>query len=151
MIRRRDSERGSGLVELALGLSFLTLLFVALVQLALGVVTYGQLREAVDRAALFAATDSIAEPATAYLERVKHVAVYGHPELEERGGTAGLELSQVQVEILRDSKGAPQAVEVRIEGYGMPLAWQGELLKLAPASVVNYRGRWMPAGLIGQP
>lgn len=140
------NQRGSGLVEFALGLSVVVLAFVGLAQLGMSISLYNDLVAAVRAGARFAATADFDEPEHDFVHEVKNVVLFGnpHPAAGRRTGLRGLTEDNVQVSWERDAAGVPETITVALTGYKLPALLRTLRFTDRPAATFHYSGTWKP-------
>ena len=141
---KRVRKRGSGLLEFALGLPVLVLLFVGLAQLACTVYVYDRLASAVRAGARYAAKTAFDEPEYQFVGRVKNVVVYGNAMPDDGAAPLAVSLttSNVAVRWTRDGAGVPQTITVSLNKYNLPVLLQRIELSGRPSVTMPYAGSW---------
>jgi Flp pilus assembly protein TadG len=135
-------RRGSGLLELALGLPVLVLLLVGMGQTAYTILVFQQLSDAVRSGARYAANAPFDADPKAYAQRVRNAVVYGTPA----GGAAieaqapGLKPEHVDVNWTPGRTGAPEQITITLRGYSVPWLFRTVTLHGRPRATVTYAG-----------
>ena len=147
-------ERGSSILEFAIGASLLVLLFTGIFQFGYTFYAYSKLENAVRAGARFAALSvypvsgptTNSSPTSAFVTQVKNVTVFGHPNGAVDGRTpmvSGLTTAHVSVNVAF-SNNVPTSVSVGISGLrvnGIFGTWQSNG---KPKVLFQYVGRYAP-------
>jgi hypothetical protein len=145
----RKRTAGSALIELALSLTLLVPLFIAVFDFGMGLLVYRELVDAVSAGARYAslrAYDAAGEtPSPAYLAAVRNMTVYGDPDRRLAPLVGGLRPEDIQVRV-RFERRVPVSVTVAVDGHGPHLPFR--LLRIAPkpALTLPYAGVFQPGG-----
>lgn len=142
-------QRGSALVEFALGAVFLVGLFTGIFQFGYSFYLYNTLESAVRAAAQYAALESYpgstANLPVCFAERVRNVAVSGNPNDGSQPVLPGLTAANVSV-TMNFSNGTPSTVTVGIASYVMNAVLHSYSLVNKPRVTMPYLGRWTRDG-----
>jgi Flp pilus assembly protein TadG len=118
----RRRQRGSSIVEFAIGASVLTLIFIGTWEFGYAFYIYNNLLSAVDNGAKYAAvktydSNSIT-PSTAFKTAVQNMVVYGQSTTGTKTVVPGLATTQVTV-TPTFTNGVPTAMTVALSGYSL--------------------------------
>jgi Flp pilus assembly protein TadG len=134
------SRRGSSLLELALCLTLLWLLFSGIYQYGFTIYTYNQLGVAVAGGAGYASRVEFDSPANSFVSKVKNMVVYGNPQGGSFPLVAGLTPAKVSVTWTTDGAGIPRTITVAITGFTIDALFAQFLLTNKPSITVRHMG-----------
>jgi hypothetical protein len=136
----RGRQRGSALIEFALGLVVLAPILTGLAGLAITVLTNDAIAVAAREGAAYGSMQPLGfgPEDEAFVQRVRNVAVFRNPEGAGKPRVAGLAPENVEVVVHRE-RGIPQAVEVGVAGYRA--AGGSVSIARGPRVTYPYRGR----------
>jgi len=142
--RRRDSRRGSSILELALCIPLLVLLSGGVFTYGYSFLVYHGLQQAVRGGARYGSVADFDGPGgTDYLAAVRNVTVYGKvsPDQQDEPILPGLTLDHVEILVLVDSTGLPLEIRVAIVNYSLDAVWQTMRFNDKPRSTFPYQGQ----------
>ena len=145
--RRRKSQRGNAMVELALASAVLVPLFTGTFAFGYGLFQYNKVATNVRSAARYAALrtydSSTATPSSAFTTAVRNVAVYGNPEGTGSPVIQSLTPAQVGVSVTMVS-GVPDTVTVGVSEFHINAVLREFRMPGKPAARFRYVGRFAP-------
>jgi len=119
---RRGKQRGSSIVEFAIGASVLTLIFIGTWEFGYAFYIYNNLLSAVDNGAKYAAVKTYdsnsSTPSSAFKTAVQNMVVYGQSTTGTKTVVPGLATTQVTV-TPTFTNGVPTAMTVALSGYSL--------------------------------
>jgi Flp pilus assembly protein TadG len=145
-VRKKSSERGHAVVELAFVWSFLWLLITGVYQYGNAFFIYSRLEAAASNAAMLGSRLNYddADTGASLKTQVKNMAVYGNPA----GGTTplvpNLTTANVKVDILPDL--FPTSVTVTIQNYTITNLFRNVALPNKPRVTAAYAGNIICSG-----
>lgn len=143
-MRRARLDRGSAILEFALGFTLLWTMLAGVFQFGYPLFVYNALNNAVADGAAFASrADFDAGATSTFTTQVKNMVVYGSPD---GGGLAlapGLTTAQVSVAWTADAGGLPQTVTVRIAEFSVYAIFKSFTFTNKPACTVRFAGRFL--------
>jgi Flp pilus assembly protein TadG len=149
-VSRRKRQNGNSLVEFALSITLLVLLFSGAFQFGFAFNVFNQLEAAVRTGARYASTikydTPTATPSADFSNAVKNMVVYGTPT---PSGTAtpivaGLTTAHVVVTPIFVGN-VPHTMRVSISGYPLNTVWRTYTLTGIPVAEFPYLGVYAPA------
>jgi Flp pilus assembly protein TadG len=119
---RRRRQRGSSIVEFAIGATVLTLIFIGTWEFGYAFYIYNNLLSAVDNGAKYAAVKTYdsnsTTPSSAFKTAVQNMVVYGQSTTGTKTVVPGLATTQVTV-TPTFTNGVPTAMTVALSGYSL--------------------------------
>lgn len=147
-MKNRLRQKGNAMVEFAVSVPMLTLVFAGTFQFGYYFYIYDRLENAVRAGARYAALRSYdsnsSTPASDFSTAVANMVVYGDPS----GGTtpvvSGLATSNVSLSVTM-SNNVPSVMTVSITGYKLDAVFKSFTLTSKPSAAFRYGGRLAPA------
>lgn len=141
-MKRRSGQRGSAMVEMALGMAVLSSLFIGTFQFGFGFYRYNSVYNSVRGAAHYAALRDY-DGTDRFSNEVKNMLLYGDPE----GGTAplipGLHRDDITV-TASFANGVPSSITVTVNNYDIDTLFKKFHLSNKPAATFPFVGRYAP-------
>jgi Flp pilus assembly protein TadG len=138
----RKSERGSGILEFALGFSLLWTLFAGVYQAGYGLYTYNVLLTSVaDAAQLGSKLGYDTASPSSYTTALTNMVLYGDETVGAKTVVPGLTASNVNVSVNLDSAGMPTNVTVAISSYSIDVLFTSYSLSNKPRVTTKYYGQ----------
>ncbi|HOK45974.1 MAG TPA: pilus assembly protein [Bryobacteraceae bacterium] len=142
--KNRKARSGSAIIEMTIAVPLLVSLFLGCFQFGYAFYLYNELTQAVRAGGRYASVRhylSLTETPTAdYINAVRNMVVYGHPE----GGTVpvvrGLRPEHVTVQMMFE-KNIPARVRVSIDNFSIGVFWD-VVLRGKPWAEFVYLGVW---------
>ena len=143
--KNRTSERGNAMIEFALSISLLGVLFTGVYQYGYTMHVYNSLATAVSNASRAAMRTTLrADNRIAFTTAVQNLVVYGNTAGTGSAILPGLTRSHVNVTLVPDSPtAAPQVVTVAIDGYTVDGMFGRYTLNGRPQLSMRYAGNFM--------
>ena len=146
---RRSDQKGNSLVEFALSITLIVVLFSGAFQFGFAFHTYNQLEAAVRSGARYGSiqvyNSSTTTPSTSFSTAVKNMVVYGTPTVtgSETPIVSGLTTSHVTVTPLFRNN-APVMIQVGITGFPLNAIFQTYNLTNKPNAAFPFLGVYAP-------
>jgi len=143
-MRRAKPDRGSAILEFALGFMLLWTMLAGVFQFGYPLYVYDALNSAVADGAAFASrADFDASSAGTFSAQVKNMVVYGSPTGGGQALVSRLTAANVSVTWTVDAAGVPQTVTVRIVDFPVYAVFKSFTLANKPACTVRFGGRFL--------
>lgn len=143
---RRQDQRGSSVIELALCFALLVPVFAGTYEFGYALFRYNQLIGAVRAGARYAALETYdsasTTPTDAFLARVRNMVVYGNPAGGTSVASPGLTVSNVALDAAF-ANSAPVSMTVRLVDYRLDAVF-GMFRLNTPKVAFRYQGRFAP-------
>jgi len=147
IFRRPGLERGSALVEFAIGSGLLVAAFAGTFEFGYTFLEYNNLENAVARGARYASMipyDSASTtPTSTFKTAVQNMVLYGSPTAGTSPVLPGLATSNVNFTVAF-TNGVPSSVTVSITGYSINSLFANTTLTNKPQVTCIYMGIWEP-------
>jgi Flp pilus assembly protein TadG len=143
---RRDKQKGSILVEFAVGSTVVVTLFAGVFQFGWSLLLYNNLMTSVTNAAITAAQRdyNISDPAD-FTDDIKNMVVYG--DLDAGGVRVAPDITTSHVSVnVATNAGVPQYVTVSVNGYQVKTLFANFTLSNKPRVTVPFAGRVVCSG-----
>src|SRR3954447_6171783 len=148
------SQKGSSILEFAIGASLLVMLFTGIFQFGYIFYVYSKLENMARAGARYGALSVYAtggattnsSPSSTFVAELKNVTVYGHPTGATDGRTAiyhGLTTNQVRVDVIF-ANNVPSYVSVSISGLRVNGIFGTWVSNGKPKATFQYVGRYAP-------
>lgn len=143
-MRRSKPDRGSAVLEFALGFTLLWAMLAGVFQFGYPLYVYDALNNAVADGAAFAGrADFNASSTSTFSTQVKNMVVYGSPAGGGQALVSGLTTAKVSVGWTADAKGLPQTVTVRIVNFSVYAVFKTFTFANKPVCTVRFAGRFL--------
>jgi hypothetical protein len=148
--RRRVSERGHAMLELAVSAAVLVSFLAGTFQFGYTFYAYNQLLTAVGNGARFAAQRPYRAATPMDVQRgetaIRNLVMFGdpHPTADASPVVPGLKPESVQVEWVKSGDGVPQAVRIAIRDFTIDAVFRGFRLDGRPSVEFPFVGRYAP-------
>ncbi len=147
-------RRGNVLLEFALTSSLMMFLLLGTFQFGQALLTYNNLVNAVRHGARYASMAKISNSgnatiSNAYLDAVRNAVVYGDPfvsDPDQAPIVAGLQPSQVDVQVEFDAGNVPRNVTVRLNSYTINAVGTSFTIRNKPSLQIPFLGHYCPTG-----
>lgn len=144
MMRRARADRGTAILEFALGFTLLWAMLAGVFQFGYPLYIYDALNSAVADGAAFASrADFDASSTSTFTTQVKNMVVFGTPAGGGQALVTRLTPANVSVAWTLDGAGVPQTVTVRIVNYPVYAVFKSFTLANKPACTVRFAGRFL--------
>jgi Flp pilus assembly protein TadG len=148
---RRSSEKGSAIVEFALGAMVMVFAFTGIFQYGYTFYQYSLLENAVRNAAVYAGQEAFPSTAASgtnisscYAARIGNMVLYGNPNGGSKPILPGLSTNSITVNMAA-SNGTPSQVTVMINSFTLNGVMGATRLTNKPQATMPYTGRWAAA------
>jgi Flp pilus assembly protein TadG len=145
---RKSSEKGSAVVEFALGAMVIVFAFTGIFQYGYTFYQYSLLETAVHNAAVYAGQEAFPSTAASgtnisscYAARIGNMVLYGNPNGGSKSILPGLSTSSITVNMAA-SNGTPSQVTVMINSFTLNGVMGSTRLTNKPQATMPYTGRW---------
>jgi Flp pilus assembly protein TadG len=139
---RRKPQRGSAVLEFALGWSVLWIMFAGVYQVGYGFYVYNVLLTSVANAAeLGSKLGYDTASASAYTTALQNMVVYGDTATGTKALLPSLTTGNVNVDVHLDSAGMPRDVTVTVTGYTISAIFASYSLNNKPRATTLYFGQ----------
>jgi Flp pilus assembly protein TadG len=151
MRKRRSTQRGHAMIELAFSAAVMMSCLAGTFQFGYTFYAYNQLVSAVGNGGRYAATRTYRAATPDDVEKgrtaIRNMVVFGDPRPAPDAAPVLPNLTPAQVEVkwTQDPTGAPEAVDVAITGYTVNAVFGAMKLTGRPAVEFPYVGRYAPA------
>jgi len=143
-MRRARPDRGSAILEFALGFTLLWTMLAGVFQFGYPLYVYDALNSAVADGAAFAGrADFNAGSTSTFSTQVKNMVVYGSPAGGGQALVSRLTTANVSVAWTTDAAGVPQTVTVRIVNFSVYAVFKSFTFANKPACTMRFAGRFL--------
>jgi Flp pilus assembly protein TadG len=144
-IRFRNSRRGNGAIEFAIGFSLLWGCFSGVFQYGYSMYIYNSLQAAVTDGAAYASRATICKTSNSFRDAVRGMVVFGDPAASS-GAARVPNLTVGKVDVLRTPTDFPSTVTIRITDFTVNALFQSFTFSNKPTVTMPFIGQYQTGG-----
>ncbi len=142
----KKGERGHAMIELAFSATVMVVCLAGTFQFGYTFYVYNQLVTAIGNGGRYAATRTYRAEGDKFERAVRNMVVYGdaQPTADARPVVVGLSPEKVDVRVVKDESGAPQAIGVAIREFTVDAVFKTFTFSGRPGVEFPFVGRYAP-------